>query len=338
MEDGDWEAFTVEWLSSRRTPDGEYVDLRRYGGSGDRGLDVVAFLSDNDFDGEWDSYQCKGYAQHALRPTDIYVELAKIIYYSFERELPFNKLHRIPRKHVFVSPHGAGTTLSHLLMNPGLLRDRLRENWEKHARRSMGAGIDAELSGDFEEYFNAFAFSIFGSIEPASLIQEHARTPFHTPRFGGGLPPRPEPYRPPAEPTSSESLYIRKMLDAYGERLGVELESFQSLSDASDELRRHFDRQRELFYCAESLSSYSRDASLGNAFLGFQDEIYDGVYEIHAGTHDSGYARMRATIHTAGLLPMTGNALATVAHTRDKQGACHQLANDDRLTWISEND
>lgn len=60
----------------------KYLTVRRFGGSGDLGVDISGFCSDKGFNGEWDNYQCKRY-DHPLRPSDIWVEIGKIIYYSY---------------------------------------------------------------------------------------------------------------------------------------------------------------------------------------------------------------------------------------------------------------
>ena len=51
-------------------------------------------------------------------------------------------------------------------------------------------------------------------------------------------------------------------------------------------------------------------------------------------SYASGLERLRATITTAAIIDVGGNALFGVTRVADKQGVCHQLANDDRLTWV----
>ncbi|ENG7108933.1 hypothetical protein ABUO72_005050, partial [Escherichia coli] len=75
----EWESFTEEWASYLKN---EYVAARRFGGSGDLGIDIAGFCSDKGFEAVWDNYQCKRYG-HPLRPGDIWVEIGKIIYYSY---------------------------------------------------------------------------------------------------------------------------------------------------------------------------------------------------------------------------------------------------------------
>src|SRR5690606_13477459 len=126
-----------------------------------------------------------------------------------------------------------------------------------HCVPAIGAGIEAPLTGEFLKYFDSFDFSIFDDRTAVELVEEHAQTVFHAPRFGGGLPPRGEPDAPPTEPAEAESLYLRKLLDAYGDHLGKLVTGSGELA-AHPTLERHYKRQRVLFYSAESLRNFAR--------------------------------------------------------------------------------
>ena len=89
MSSNDWEEFTEEWLSLYKE-NGKYQAIKRFSGPGDRGIDVIGFTSMEGFTKPWDSYQCKHY-DHALVPADVYGEIGKIIYHSFQRTPPFNQ-------------------------------------------------------------------------------------------------------------------------------------------------------------------------------------------------------------------------------------------------------
>ena len=78
----DWEDFIEEWCTSLT---GAYVKVRRFGGSGDLGVDIAGFTSESGFQEVWDNHQCKRY-DHPLRPSDIWVEIGKIVYYSYKKE------------------------------------------------------------------------------------------------------------------------------------------------------------------------------------------------------------------------------------------------------------
>lgn len=330
MSPDEWEGFTEEWLSFYKMK-GTYLSIRRYTGPGDLGLDIVAFTTAEGFAKSWDSYQCKHYS-HPLRPVDVHGEIGKIIYHSFHRTPPFNQACRVPRRHVFVAPFGVGITLGRFLKDPDRFKEDVRAKWESHCVPGSGTGITAPLSGPLLAYFDAFDFSIFGDRTAVELVEEHAKTQFHAARFGGGLPPRGEPEAPPEEPTEAESLYLRKLLDAYSDHLGKRVTVSEELAP-HPELDGHYNRQRVLFYCAESLRNFARDRTPPRTFDSLQDDVYHGVIDICEAAHADALARLRATVSTAGLLDVSGNGLVGVTKIADKQGICHQLANDERLTW-----
>ncbi len=333
MSPEDWEGFTEEWLSFHKAK-GTYHSVKRFSGSGDLGLDVVAFTAKEGFAKPWDSFQCKRY-DHALRPGDVYGEIGKIIYHSFQRTPPFNQACRVPQRHVFVSPFGVGIALGRLLKDPERFKEDVRAKWESRCVPSIGTGITAPLKGALLAYFDAFDFSIFEDRTAVELVEEHAQTGFHAARFGGGLPPRGQPDAPPPEPTEAESLYLRKLLDAYGDHLGQTLTAREELISHPD-LEKHYHRQRVLFYSAESLRNFARDRTPPRTFDSLQDDIYHGVIDICEAAFVDALERLRTTVSTAGQLDVSGNALAGVTRVADKQGVCHQLANDDRLTWTKK--
>lgn len=331
----DWEAFTEEWLTYHKT-NGSYKAIRRYSGPGDLGLDVVAFTGESNFTQPWDSFQCKHY-DHPLSPEDVCAEVGKIIYHSFKRTPPFNQGCFVPRNHIFVSPRGVGITVGRWLKDPERFREEIRNRWNTQCAPKLGAGISAPLEGDLSNYINAFDFSIFGDKTGVELIEEHSKTVFYAPRFGGGLPPREEAPAPPVEPGEHESLYLRKLLDVYEEQISVPVPFINELREHPN-LVHHFDRQRVLFYSAEALRNFARDRTPAGTFEALREDIYNGVIDVCEATHPSGLDRLRSAITTAASVDVSGNALVGVTRVADKQGACHQLANEDRLTWVVEDE
>lgn len=335
MSPEDWEDFTEEWLTYHKKK-GSYQSIKKYSGPGDLGLDVVAFTSEEGFSKPWDSYQCKHY-DHPLHPNDILGELGKIIYHSFKRTPPFNQACRTPRRHVFVPPLGVGITVGRWLKDPDRFKEEVRPKWESHCAPKIGSNIQATLEGDLLDYFNKFDFSIFEDRTGVELIDEHFHAVFYAARFGGGLPPRDAIQSPPEEPTEVESLYLRKLLDAYGDHLGQEVAAKRAL-EPHPHLEEHYNRQRVLFYSAESLRNFARDRTPPLTFASLQDDIYHGVIDICEAVHADALERLRATVRTAGSIDVSGNALVGVTRVADKQGICHQLANDERLTWKEKHD
>ena len=120
MSADDWEIFTEEWLDLKKYT---YIKTERLAGAGDMGRDIVAYITDpkiNPEDYEWDCYQCKHY-DHSLRPSDIWVEFGKIIYYTFKSQYP------IPKTYFFIAHQGIGTSLNKLLQDTSNLKDELKK-------------------------------------------------------------------------------------------------------------------------------------------------------------------------------------------------------------------
>ena len=79
----EWELFTEEYLELLQT---EYKEIERIGGANDNGRDVIAYIETPITENyKWDCFQCKHY-DHSLYPSDVYVEIGKILYYTFKKE------------------------------------------------------------------------------------------------------------------------------------------------------------------------------------------------------------------------------------------------------------
>jgi hypothetical protein len=317
---GEWEDFIREWVDSLRSA---YVDVRRAGGSGDQGRDIVAFVDPPSPSARWDNYQCKHY-DHALTPGDIWVELAKLCFYTFRAE------YTVPRKYYFVAPRDVGTTLLRFLQNPAALKAGLKANWSKVEDKITSSTVVKLAS--LEPHIDAFDFSIIKAASVLRVIEEHRATRWHVARFGGGLPPRPRPHAPPLKAAVSEARYIRALLDAYGQHLTCVVASDDAVP--TPELREHLARCRVQFYSAESLRNFSRDTLPPGAFDDLQDEIHSGVLDVLRRAYVDGYARVREVLQEVRRLQLTAHPLIVCMHLDDRCGICHQLVNDGRLEWV----
>lgn len=318
-----WEDFVQEWAHFCLKQ--QYVQVQRFTGSGDRGVDIAGFTDAKKLQGVWDNFQCKHY-DNALRPTNVWVEIGKIIWYSFKKE------YTPPRRYYFVAPKGAGTSLSALLSDTSKLRDELIANWEKYVQKEITKTLEVVLDASLLAYINAFDFSIFDAKTSLQLVEEHRTSPVHSARFGGGLKARPDAAKPPIVIKTDESRYVTQLLNAYAEHIGKPV-SDPSVLAAAPKLRDHFHRQREAFYHAESLRVFARDSVPAGTFESLQDDIYDGVVDTHDATHQDGYARVCAVTKAARELQITANALIACTKPKDRDGMCQQLANEDRLRW-----
>ena len=320
----EWEEFTHEWAHFCLKD--IYISVVRFTGAGDQGIDIAGFTDDSKLEGVWDNYQCK-HCDHALQPNDVWAEFGKILWYSF------TKSYVAPRKYYFVAPRGVGTKLNGLLANAGKLRSAVIANWQKHIRTNITDKQDVPLEGDLLNYVTAFDFTIFQAKTSLELIELHrAKCPYHSARFGGGLPDRPDPPEPPEAIGDHESRYVSHLLDAYTDYTKKPISSVDGLRD-HPKLKEHFGRQREAFYHAEGLRVFARDNVPEGTFDSLKEEIYDGVIDTHAADHPDGYARVREVTKAARSLELTSNALLLRTKVKDRDGICHQLANDDWLKW-----
>jgi hypothetical protein len=326
LEPGQWEEFTEEWAHSLK----QYVEVERWSGPGDKGRDIIGFSSDKKFDGPWDNYQCKRYALK-LAPSDIWVELGKIIYYTKIQEFT------VPQNYYFAASKGVGLTLQKLLSDPDKLKNGLIENWDANCKNKITDTGPIPLEGDLRDYLDKFNFRIFKHKTVVDLVTGHANTNFHHRRFGTAhFPDRPAIEAPPVTIHVKESRYVQQLFEVYSEKLAKQLDSPNQLSIYPD-LEAHFNRSREVFYHAESLRNFPRDSVDPGAFDAIRDEIYHGCVDTYEMDYPDGLNRIRSTVKHAGLLTPNCNALCIRVQTQDKQGLCHHLANENRFTWVKKN-
>jgi len=317
-----WERFVQEWVDSLRD---EYELVERCGGAGDMGRDVIATVKGGK--GAWDNYQCKHY-QKTLAPGDVWIELGKLAYYTLKSEYSY------PRAYFFVAPHGVGPTLSNLLKRPHALRDGLLANWDKACRTEITKTEVVECDAAMKAHIASLDFSIFQTKPLLRIIEAHAKTRWYAARFGGGLPPRPEPLAPPSVPAANEALFVGELRLAYAQHLKQDVKDLDAGLAARADLREHFHDARVEFYSAEGLRTFSRDTLPQGEFEKLQDEVHSGIKDEVRGAHADGYQRVLAVVRTARSLQLTSNPLTTRIHTRDRGGICHQLANDGKVRWV----
>lgn len=195
-----------------------------------------------------------------------------------------------------------------------------------------------KLEGDLLKYLEGFDFTIFDTVSLVQMIEQHATTPYHAVRFGGGLGLRPQPEIPPEDTVSLDHRYVRQLLGVYAQSIGDNQETPDlSLLDKDQRIRKNFQRQRESFYHAESLRSFSRDTVPPGVFEALQNDIYDGVVDVCESQHECGMDKLSSTLSQAATVAVNASPLMSVTRVRDKQGICHQLVNDEKLNW-SEDD
>lgn len=323
----EFESFTLQWVDGYLSK--EYYQVQWRGGAGDKGRDILAWIDPpNESPRKWDNYQCKHY-KDPLTPTDFWLELGKLCYYTF------NKNFTVPQKYYIVSPHGIGTSLQDLVDAPDKLCKGLVDNWTKYCEQKITSKAPVKLTGEFKNYVEAFDFSIITPLLPHELIRQHSQTKYHAFVFGSQLKPRPNPPEPPSVIAQNEVNYVQHMYDAFAEHLKYPIHDRTSFSH-NEYLMRAFDHAREGFYSAESLKEFARD-NLPNEiyFLDLMTQFLDGLQVVIYSPHDDGYYRMVAAHDLAQKIQVDANALRDTLRPRDRVGICHQLANENKLKWVN---
>lgn len=319
----EWEEFISEWASGL---DERYVQIKRFGGANDRGADVAAFKTADGFEGGWDCFQGKHYAK-ALTLGDALPEILKVLRHTAAGH------YTLPDTYRFLAPKGCGTGLNRLLSSPARLKDEFR------ARMSLGDRLVQNLSSAelvaVAALADAVDFSMFRSVELAEALDTHATTRYYASRFGGSIPDRvTRSQAPPATIAPGETRYVEQLIEVYSEKRPGN--TFVASTVGEDqEFGKHFRRQRIRFYEAEALRLYARDSVPEGTFEMLQDDIHSGVVDVAEAEHVTGHARLSQVLSLVGQLDLSAHALISVSSMDDRKGICHQLANDDKLVWVT---
>lgn len=320
---GQWEEFIQEWTQGLGT---KYAQVQRFSGPGDKGRDVVGFVSEPVSSSAWDNYQCKHYRQ-PLTPSDIYVEMGKLCYFTFTGE------YSLPRKYRFLAPHDVGPKLKDLLLKPIELRKELIARWADHCADHITDTKTIKLEGALLNHVNGFDFSIVGYSPLVEVIEQHMDTPFWATRFRAAPAPRPPTPEPPAQIAPHEARYVEQLLEAYSDAEGRPIRNLAEL-EATPKYHGHLKRSRQFFFQAEALDRFSRDNYPAGEFEKVKRQVFDGVVDTAERDHAHGFDRVCATTERAAELVLGNTELASYAEVGDKQGVCHHLANEDKLNWV----
>ena len=317
----EWEQFILEWAKGLKPG---YVQVKRFGGTGDKGADVAAFKSDQGLDGHWDCFQGKHYAE-PLNLSDAAPEMLKVFLAVVEG------VYVMPDTYSFLAPKGCGTTLNRLLSQPTRLKDQFISRLA--TGQALAARTDPDRLSAIRELAEATDFGMFKSIELIDALEVHRTTPYYSARFATSLNARPAHQPPPSTVGPHETRYVDQLLQVYAEKHPEESLKTETLA-GNLKVGQHFQRQRETFYKAESLRVYARDSVPPGTFDKLQDDVRSGVIDIAEAEHPNGYVRLASVLSQVGQLDLSRHTLIAVSDIDDRKGICHQLANVDRLTWM----
>ena len=318
----EWEIFTTEWSKGLAKLNG-YHEVKRLGGAGDHGRDVIGLCSPAACEGEWDNYQCKNYGG-MLKTPKACEDAGKIIFHAFRG------VFKPPRKCRFVAPKGPSMELRDMLLNPSKFRAEVISTWNTRVAPHVIQKQKHLLTGDLADYVNEYDFETFGYMTLDEMLDAHRLTGYWAQRFGGLLPP-PNPGVTPETMAPHETVYVSKLLDVYAEETGSAIASVDDL-EAHAKWKDHLQSQRIRFFDAEAFIATYRDQTEPGTTESFAEEIFDAI-EPSLAIKGTGLNRLTTALTVAGQASPV-NVLASQAKVGIKQGVCHQLANDDdRVTW-----
>jgi len=323
----EWECFLEEWGTFQKS---KYHLVTRLGGANDFGVDVACFRSENGFSDSWENYQCKYYKGDPLAPGTAIPEIGKLLWHVYNGNLTK------PNSYYFFAPKDCGPSLKKLLLNSDKLKDKLFEEWDSWCSKSITTTKEILLEGGFKDFVLGFDFSIFKYKPVLEIVEEYRETPYYSIRFGGGLKERPMPLKPPEAFQKNEARYIEQLHDAYADSKGVKKQDFKI--DCFPDFKKHFIRQRESFYFAESLRTFARDSVPMGTFEALQNDMLDGVIDTAEEDYENGIIKLKAVLSESKSVPLDSNGLFETVRVKDRYGICHQLANDNKLKWLDDDE
>lgn len=322
MSDKEFEKIVEEWAHGYLK--GTYSDVRRIGGAGDKGRDVICYYPSSDID----IYQCKHY-HSPIKPSNFWVEFGKLCYYTFKNE------YKVPLAYYVVANAGVGKSFNDLLEDTSKINDGLIESWDKCCKKKITDTIEIELDDELKDYIKNFDFSIVKNFSILTLLEQYKTTPWFKYRFGGGLIKKPKPELPAKDISEEEKklAYINELINVYAEYSKGAINSLEAL-EKSNMLFEHFSRQRISYYSAQTLKRFSRDELLDEKIYDdIKDEIYFSVIDVSLQEYENGFTRLKETLSEARKIVLATDELGNI-HPNDKCGMCHELVNDKKLKWV----
>ncbi len=319
----DWEEFIKEWALGL---DDNYDQVKRLGGSGDEGIDVAGFKTTQQLEGPWDCFQGKHYAD-PIAPADAWPEMLKVFLHVCAGD------YVLPDTYRFLAPKGCSTTLNRLLSKPSKLKKRFLEAVGDD--KPLADGVAPEVLDSIRALAVSTDFAMFKSVELHEALDTHRNTPYYVARFGTDALPAPSPFPDPPDALGDhEVTYVSELRRVYAEHSDDEMEDLDAVG-AHPVFGEHFKRQRYSFYAAESIRMDARDAVPDGTFERLQDDVHAGVVETAEAQHESGMTRLTAVLEHSTAIDLSSHPLVAWASPQARKGMCHQLANDERLTWVA---
>lgn len=324
----EFERFTLEWASDYLAKQQYVNEIQQRGGAGDKGRDIVVWLDPSGVSPRrWRLYQCKHYDSNLGLPK-AGGEIAKVLFYTFNGDFT------APEEYYFVTHKGVTSPFQDLLDDPDKLKKAVLSDWAVYAK-AVTTKHDIPLTPDLKRHIESFDFSIFRAKQPHDLLEEHSKTKFHLTVFGAPLIERPPAETPPSAVAPMETVYVEQLYSVISHDIAVPVKSPADFQHSPTHVKL-FERSRITFYCAEGLRELARDQMANQAF--FQtllDEFDSGLYYTYTDRVGTPLTRLKSTVQAAQALQLGSHPLAVHVNTKDREGICHQMANERVVDWCN---
>lgn len=315
----DLEKFCRDWVERKAG----YLEVQRFAGSGDKGRDVVGFLSTSRHDGPWDNYQCKQFL-NGISISQALLAIGKVLYWASRGEF------LLPDNFYFVAPKGLSNRLQSIIDRPSALRTALVEKWDAVCAPSISRKFTATLDSKVMSAIDSFDFERIRVVTLDRLMADPAVRPLLVEKWGADPGTYPSA-TVPAIVQSAEMRYIEELIDAYGERARTHFSDHAAVLE-DESLGPDLCRQRERYFEADAFQKFYRDNTSSEVIARFRRDVHFGVVDKWNAAAADILARIEAVMDRAGAVTPAG-PLAKYAHVPVKQGMCHHFVNDGEMTW-----
>lgn len=334
MDEDTYEELVASWAywCLKENEGRAYEDVMRIGGSGDKGVDVIAYYDQKN--NKCDIFQCKHYG-HAITQSDVIGELGKFLFFMSNGDIP------VPESYYLMAPQGLSSQFLLTYKKPDALKKVIVENWDRHIAGKIEKGVQHKLEGELKSFVEGFDYAIYKFYSPAKFLKtlvEADKRFVYFQYFGFHKELlRKIKIDKPVEPKDYEKKYIDHLLDAYNDvddDFAINKENV-----TSSKYGKHYNRSRDEFWLAESIKKMSEENNPGDndEFDDIKDEMEGHVADTYEDDYENGLGRVKAVTDKSATMPVkTDWVVSGQLGARAKKGVCYQLSNEDRLIWKEE--
>lgn len=154
MDEYTYEELVASWAywCLKEGKEKKYEDVFRIGGSGDGGIDVIAYYDIAKRD--CDIYQCKHY-NHPINRSDVIAELGKFLYHVYIGLFP------VPRIYYLMAPQGLSGPFNKIYLSCEKLKEEIKESWDKDIAGNIIAKTRIPIDDALLSFIDGFDFSKF---------------------------------------------------------------------------------------------------------------------------------------------------------------------------------